>query len=174
MSEILTLDQARAGLGWKPGQNVERNTDLVESYIPTVTETIEAWCGRMVDRRETWRTDDVPPLTLPWPTGTVRRVEVGEVRLSDWSVVDGVLTITDHRYAAGDTVRVTAGGLPVPAAVVKAAQIILAQLWNADHQGRPANGSAVRPEGGSVPVGVAIPSRAETLLNPYWHFGGFA
>ena len=175
MADILTLDQARAGLGWKPHDRAERNTELVAEYIPAVTETVEAWCGRMADRREAWRTDDPSPITLPWPAeAVVRYVEVREERLTDWSVVAGVLTITDHRYTAGDVVKVTASGLPTPAAVIKAAQIILAQLWNADHQGRPVNGTAVRPEGGSVPVGVAIPARAEMLLNPYWHFGGFA
>lgn len=175
MADILTLDQARAGLGWRPGERRERDPELVAEYIPAVTETVEAWCGRMADRRETWRTDDPSPITLPWPVeAVVRYVERDGVRLDDWSVTSGVLAITDHRYTAGDTVKVTASGLPIPAAVTKAAQIILAQLWNADHQGRPVNGSAVRPEGGSVPVGVAIPSRAETLLNPYWHFGGFA
>jgi hypothetical protein len=175
MAEILTLDQARAGLGWKPHDRAERNTELAAEYIPAVTETVEARCGRMADRREVWRTDDPSPITLPWPAeAVVRYVEVNEERLTDWSVVAGVLTITDHRYTAGDVVKVTASGLPTPAAVIKAAQIILAQLWNADHQGRPVNGTAVRPEGGSVPVGVAIPARAEMLLNPYWHFGGFA
>ena len=174
MADILTLAEARAALGWTPNQHQADDADLEATYIPAVTETIEAWCGRMEDRTETWRTDAASPVTPPWPdTAVIKSVYVDETKLTTYDFTAGVLTISDPSYAAGDKVKITAGNLPVPRAVVEAARIILVQLWNASHQG----GDRDRPdpaEPRSVPIGVAIPRRAEVLLNPYWHFGGFA
>ena len=65
MADILTLAQARAGLNWPPGKYVERDVELLEIYIPAVTEHIEAWCGRMEDRVEIWRSDNPSPITTP-------------------------------------------------------------------------------------------------------------
>lgn len=171
MSDILTLAQARAALGWPDALHMEKNAEISDQYIPLVTENVEAWCGRMVDRTEKWVTDASSPITTPWASATIKAVHVGDVELTDWSFVAGVLTITDAQYTDGDEVTVVAGNLPVPASVVKAAQIILAHLWNADHQGVGAS-SGTRTAG-TVPVSFAMPARAEALLNPYWHFGGF-
>jgi len=172
VADILTLAQARAALNWKADQNLDRDTELTDLYIPTVTETVTAWCGRMEDRTETWWTDSATPITTPWTSATIKAVWVGDVKLTVWDYTAGVLTVADPSYTVGDKVKVVAGSLPVPAAVVKAAQIILAHLWNADVQGRSA--SSVRGENEAIPAGFAMPRRAEALLNPYWHFGGFA
>lgn len=171
MADILTLAQARAALGWAEGKNPDRNAELEAVYIPATTETVEAWCGRMDDRTETWVTDAASPITTPWPAATIKAVYAGDVKLSTYSFAAGVLTVPDPSYAVGDRVKVVAGGLPVPRAVVLAAQIILAQIWNAAHQGQ-ASGS-VRGEPDSIPSTFVMPRRAEALLNPYWHFGGF-
>ena len=173
MADILTLAQARAGLNWDPAKNLDRNAELAEDYIPTVTEHIEAWCGRMEDRTEVWRTDSPSPITTPWPSATIKAVRVGDVALTDWSFAAGVLTITDPSYTSGDQVKITAGGLPVPKSVIEAAKIILAHLWNSSAQGR-GTGSGVRSEQEAIPATFVMPRRAEALLNPYRHFGGFA
>lgn len=173
MADILTLAQARTALGWKEGQNLDRDADLEDIYIPTVTSVIESFCGRMADRTETWWTTTASPLTTPWTAGTISSVVVVDgATLATWGYTGGVLTISDPAYRTGDRVKVTVSGLPTPPAVVKAGQIILAHLWNADNQGR--SPSSVRGENEAIPVGFVMPRRAEALLNPYWHFGGFA
>ena len=65
MADILTLAEARAALRWKPNQLQNEDPELIATYIPAVTETITAWCGRMEDRTETWVTDDASPITTP-------------------------------------------------------------------------------------------------------------
>lgn len=173
MADILTLAQARAALNWAEGQNINRDGELEDVYIPTVTETIEAWCGRMADRRETWRSDDPSPLTTPWMGATIKSVSVNSSPITGYSYVSGVLTITDPAYSSGDVVTVVAAGLPIPATIIRAGGIILAHLWNADKQGR-ADASAVRGEDAGHPVGFAIPRRAEVLLAPYANPTSFA
>ncbi len=165
---ILTLEQARSALNWKTGQNPDRDEELVAVYIPATDNIIEGWCGRMEDREEWWITHRESPITTPWPTGTIRRVQLrnGQV-LTGWSALSGVLTVTDAAYVPGVDLLVIATDLPTPAAVTLAAKIILAQLWNADRQGR-ASGSARGEASEVVPIGFAVPRRAEALLRPYW------
>lgn len=175
MADILTLAQARAALNWPASQYHDRDAELAALYLPAATAVVESVCGRMVDRRESWRTDAPSPITTPWPTATIRRVSLGQRDITGWSFASGVLTITDPAYTAGDEVTVTATGLPTPAPVLIAAGIILAQMWNADHQGRPQGGSVIRGEATeTVPVGFAVPRRAEALMAPYAVPGGFA
>lgn len=172
MVDILTLAQARAALNWAEGQYIDRDGELEDTYIPTVTETIEAWCGRMADRRETWRSDDPSPLTTPWVDATIKSVSVNSSPITGYSYASGVLTIADPAYRSGDVVTVVATGLPIPATIIRAAGIVLAHLWNADKQGR-AGGSEVRGEASDpTPRGFAIPRRAEQLLEPYRIIGG--
>lgn len=174
MADILTLAQARAALRWAPNQHQTDEAALLDTYIPAVTETIEAWCGRMEDRTEVWRTSASSPITTPWPdTAVIKSVHVGDTKLETWAFGASVLTISDSGYTDGDEVKITAGSLPVPRSVVMAAGIILEQLWNADHQGYSADTRPDPSEPKTVPIGVAIPRRAEVLLNPYWHHGGF-
>lgn len=173
MAQILTLDQARAALGWAEGANANRNQELLDIDIPSATEAVESICGRMEDRRDTWSSDDPSPLTTPWPVATIKSVTVGSTAITGYTFVAGVLTITDPAYTAGAQVTVVAGGLPTPASVTQAAGIILAHLWNARRQGR-AGGSAVRGEVADAPTGFAIPRRAEQLLEPYRTVWGFA
>ena len=166
---ILTLDQARSALGWREGQNLDRNEELVGLYIPATTNVVEEWCGRMEDRSEWWVTAKSSPITTPWVAATIQSVSIRASlwRLTGWEFSAGVLTITDAGYVSGMEMIVVATDLPTPAAVTLAAQIILAQLWNADKQGR-ASGSARGEPTESVPVGFAVPRRAEALLRPYW------
>lgn len=172
MADILTPAQARAALNWAEGQHIDRDSELQGVYIPTVTEVIEAWCGRMADRRETWRSDDPSPLATPWPSVTIKSVSVNSSPITGYTYMGGVLTITDPAYSSGDVVTVVAAGLPTPATVIRAAGIILAHMWNADKQGR-AGGSEVRGEAADpTPRGFAIPRRAEQLLEPYRIIGG--
>lgn len=171
--DILTLDQARAALGWVEGANADRNQELLDIDIPSATEAVESICGRMEDRRDTWSSDDPSPLATPWPVATIKSVTVGSTAITGYTFVAGVLTITDPAYTAGAQVTVVAGGLPTPASVTQAAGIILAHLWNARRQGR-AGGSAVRGEVPDAPTGFAIPRRAEQLLEPYRTVWGFA
>lgn len=187
MADLLTLEEARVALRWGPTQRPGDDAELQGTYIPAVTETIEAWCGRMEDRTETWVTDGASPITTPWPdTAVIKSVSLAQsttpapwsgyellsgyatLEAGTWSVAAGVLTVTDPSYTAGAKVKIVAGNLPVPRSVVEAAKIILVQLWSADHQS--ASASADMAE---TPVGFAIPRRAEQLLNPYWHVGGF-
>ena len=167
MAEILTLDRARSALNWQPGQNPDREAELVADYIPTVNDYIEQWCGRMEDRTEWWFTTGPSPITTPWPVGTVKSVSASGCPLTGWTFAAPVLTVTD---AYSGELLVIATDLPTPAPVILAAKIILAQLWNADKQGR-ASGSQTRTEPTSS--GYAIPNRAATLLEPYM-LPGFA
>lgn len=168
MADILTIAQARAALDWKPNQNVDRDGELTSDYIPAVTRTIESRCGRMLDRRESWRTDDSSPITTPWTTATIKAVTVAGVKLTGWSFAAGVLTITDAAYTAGDEVTITAGGLPTPADVLLVARRILKRAWNADHQG-----TAVQRQG-QPQSKVMLSADDEATLEPYWQMGGFA
>lgn len=40
MAEILTLAQARSALGWKDGQNLDRDDELSAVYIPATTQVM--------------------------------------------------------------------------------------------------------------------------------------
>lgn len=42
MADVLTLAQARDALGWRPGQNLERDPELSALYIPAVSAAFEA------------------------------------------------------------------------------------------------------------------------------------
>jgi hypothetical protein len=172
MADILTLPEARAALGWGSSQHQGDDADLTATYIPAVTQIVESACGRLLDRRESWTTDNASPIATPWPVATIKSVTLGCETTTDYTFVAPTLTITDATYTAGDEVTVVAGGLPTPKPVIAAARIILVQMWNADHQGA---GSDVRPDQTEyTPVGFAIPRRAEALLQPYRLAGGFA
>lgn len=176
MAEILTLAQARSALGWKDGQNPDRNDELSAVYIPATTQVMESLVlrRRWADYTETWTTVTASPVTTPWVTATLT-VKTGTTTLTGWTFVAGVLTITDPAYTAGAELTITAAVLPVAAPVVLSARIVLAQLWNSDKQGLVASGSAVRSEpGASTPVGFAVPARAMQLAAPYADLGGFA
>ena len=175
MAEILTLAQARSALGWKDGQNPDRDDELSAVYIPATTQVMESLVlrRRWADYTETWTTSAASPITTPWTTATLA-VKTGTTTLTGWTFVAGVLTITDPAYTAGAELTITAAALPVAAPVILSARIVLAQLWNADKQGL-ASGSVVRSEpGASTPVGFAIPARAKQLAAPYADLGGFA
>ncbi len=144
MADILDIDQARDALGWKDQQNRDRDTELTTYYLPAVTEAIENECGRMVDRRDTWRTDNPSPITTPWDgTADVRMVRINGTLAtsSDWSFTDGVLTITAGWYTAGDEVTVTAADVPTPATATMVARRVLRRAYNADHQGNGTQGN---------------------------------
>lgn len=169
MADILTLSQARLGLGWPPGSHPADDADLVATYIPAVTQIIEspAACGRMLDRLESWRTDAASPITTPWTTGTIKRVVSASGVSLTFTGTATTVTITDSRYTAGDTVTITAGGLPTPCPVIVVARRVLARMWNADHQG---SGSDQRP--GGNPTKLTDVDLAE--LGVYLLVGGFA
>ena len=169
MADILTLAQARSALGWKAASHTSDEAELTALYIPAVTQAIENVCGRMADRRESWRTDDVAPLTTPWAAATIKAVTVGSYKLAGWTFTAPTLTITDSYYTAGDEVTVVAGGLPTPATILLVARRVLASTWNADHQGT----GGARPDG-SASVTVALSPRDFDELEPYRIVGGFA
>lgn len=168
MADILDIDQARAALGWAAERNRDRDAELLALYIPAVTQIVEtALRRRWIDYTETWSTSGASPITTPWPSAVVASVKGGSVTLTGWSFVAGVLTISDTKYIAGSLVTIVAGSLPVASPVILAAGIILAQLWNADHQGRAAGTTLRQEPTESVPIGYAVPRRAEALLAPY-------
>lgn len=49
MADILTLAEARAALNWAEGQNINRDGELEDVYIPTVTSMVIAHCGTLSD-----------------------------------------------------------------------------------------------------------------------------
>lgn len=170
MADILTLAQARSALGWSAGSHTADEADLTATYIPAVTQIIEApaMCGRMVDRRESWRTDAASPITTPWATGAIKYVMSADGVALTFSGTVSTVTVTDALYTAGDEVTITAGGLPTPTPVVIVAKRILSRLWNADHQGT----GGARPDGTASPTDLT--EEDLLLLQPYRTLGGFA
>lgn len=179
MADLLTLDQARTALGWAPGTHSDQDADLKAIWIPMVTEAIESpkVCGRMSERRESFRTVRSSPITTPWATGAVV-FEVwrnGATVNSDyWSFSDPTLTITDPSYEDGDEITAWAYNLPTPSSVTAAAQATLKSAWNQLNQG---SGSGSRPQPDAGMEGdpsALIPPLAWRLLSPYRTVGGFA
>lgn len=170
MADILTLAQARAALGWPDASHTADDAELSTLYIPAVTQAVEHVCGRMVDRRESWRTDDTAPLTTPWAVATIKAVSVGDYKLpvTGWSFSAPTLTITDSYYTAGDVVTVIAGGLPTPAGITLVARRVLAAKWNADHQGT----GGARPDS-TASITVALSAQDMQDLDPWRIVGGF-
>lgn len=173
MADLLTLAQARSALGWQNGAHANDEAELMALYVPAVTEAIESplVCGRMVDRRECWRTDNPSPITTPWSAAgaTIKSVQINGRTTTGYTFVAPTLTITDSGYTAGDVVTVWASGLPTPATVTMLARRVLSRVWNADKQGA----SEGRP--GGTPAAV-VELTAEDLLmaGPYLLRGGFA
>lgn len=172
MADMLTLAQARSALGWKAGTLTENDADLTALYIPAVTRAIEKKCGRMVDRRESWSTDDASPLTTPWSSATIKSVSINGRVTTGYTFVAPTLTITDSGYVAGDEVVVIAGGLPTPTELVLVARRVLRRTWNADHTQE--GGSGARGQQGTPPARVVLTADDMSDMVDYRWIGGFA
>lgn len=172
MTDLLTLAEARTALGWKPGTMTENDADLSALYIPAVTRAIEKRCGRMADRRESWRTDDPSPLTTPWSAATVKSVAINGETTTGYTFSAPTLTITDADYVSGDEVTVIVGGLPTPSEVYLVARRVLRRTWNADHPQTGGNNARQQP---ATPAARAVLT-AEDLadLADYVQLGSFA
>lgn len=182
MTDILTLAQARAALGWSLGQYTDRDADLTAVYIPLVTELIESprVVGPLATRTESWAGYGDSPLTTPYATvgTTVRRVWVyvgatlALVDSDDWSWTLPALTITDSRYDPDLGAVVEFTSLPTPQRVVMAAKVTLKSVWNQFEQGTGTETRVTVPA--TADPDVLLPPLAWKLTAGLRPSGGFA
>lgn len=175
-ARLISLGEAKKQLNI-PVTTTSDDLEL-EDYIDTITAVVEDITGPMIRRTivETlWVTG--PTVVLGYaPVITLTSVAAAQ---TGWTaplladlIVDGPTGIL--RWAAGGygtvglmTFTYAAGRTVIPAAVGLAGRIILAHMWETQHNadgGRPAFGRDDLPQPG---LGFSVPNRAVELLEPY-------
>lgn len=178
---LITLDEARASLGWAT-TNTANNTDL-ERYIEAATPVIENITGPLLVKQLTFAFDGgVEKIVLPVPfTSVVSVTENGAaftnyVADADKGIITAGTTIAPDVFEPGVdniVVTVSVGSATIPANVKLAARELVRFWWQQGRQANiPAFGEA--PESNSVPMGFAVPKRVYELLEPNSRVAGFA
>lgn len=174
MTDILTLAQARAALGWRAGVNTEHDAELVSLYLPANTAEVLHVLGvrRIEDREETLYSRAASPITTPWSAATVVAVRInGYLVTSGYSFAAPTLTITAGYTALTDEVAITVKGITTPERIIMAAGLLLKASWQPEKQGgRP----TVAPTPDAAVSPASLRSRALRMLDPYRRMDGFA
>ena len=178
---LITLDDARASLGWA-ATNTANNSDL-ERYIEAATPVIENITGPLIVRQLSFAFNGgVEQIVLPVPFTSVVSVTENGSAVTDYVadadkgiITAGTTTAPDVFEPGVDNIVVTVsvGSATVPANVKLAARELVRFWWQQGRQANiPAFGEA--PESGSVPMGFAVPKRVYELLEPNKRVAGFA
>ncbi len=151
--DVITVDQARAGLGLNPSDDGVDSAELAR-LVSAASAILDDRCGPVIQRQVTVDVDGgtrylflAPPVAsvtsvTEWPAGTavtgeVRGAETSDdFRLGAWGRLERRSAGSPATWADGVVIAYTAGRFPdvasVSAKFVAACQIIVSHLWRAE------------------------------------------